>query len=447
MRLSDWLSRTKETRSGFARRIGLSPAAVTALCNDPAVWISRETAEKIARATRGAVTPDDFLGLDRRSKAHEETMMNQSRVATAIRAFERGEIVVVTDDDDRENEGDLIVAAVHATPEKVAFIVRHTSGIVCTPIPRDLARKLHLEPMIAANDAPLGTAFTVTIDYRHGLTTGISAEERCNTARALANPNVGPMDFVRPGHVFPLIAKDGGVLTRSGHTEAAVDLCRLAGLQPVGVICELVNDDGTVKRGPDVTKFAEEHGLEKVSVADLIAYRQRNERLIERVAEFDVDTPAGRARAVSYSTPFDPMQHVAIVFGDIRDGRSVPVRLHLESVVDDVFGTSQAIDRLMARMARDGRGVIVYLREGSVGVAKPAREAEKGPDPMTSAGDEAHASAANRAENWLEIGLGAQILKDLGVTSIRLIASRERRYVGLEGFGIAIEGTETLERC
>jgi len=446
MRLSDWLSRTKETRSGFARRVGLSPAAVTALCNDPAVWISRDTAEKIARATRGAVTPDDFLGFDRRSKAHEETMMNQSRVAAAIRAFERGEIVVVTDDDDRENEGDLIVAAVHATPEKVAFIVRHTSGIVCTPIPRDLARKLHLEPMIAANDAPLGTAFTVTIDYRHGLTTGISAEERCNTARALANPNVGPMDFVRPGHVFPLIAKDGGVLTRSGHTEAAVDLCRLAGLPPVGVICELVNDDGTVKRGPDVTKFAEEHGLEKVSVADLIAYRQRNERLIERVAEFDVETPAGRARAVSYSTPFDPMQHVAIVFGDIRDGRSVPVRLHLESVVDDVFGTSQAIDRLMARMARDGRGVIVYLREGSVGVAKPAREAEKGPDPLTAEG-EAHASAATRAENWLEIGLGAQILKDLGVTSIRLIASRERRYVGLEGFGIAIEGTETLERC
>ena len=289
MRLDQWLARTKETRSGFARRVGLSPAAITALCNDPGVWVSRETAEKIASATRGAVTPDDFLGLDTKSRAREETMMNQSRVAAALRAFERGEIVVVTDDDDRENEGDLIVAAVHATPEKLAFIVRHTSGIVCTPIPRDLARKLHLEPMIAANDAPLGTAFTVTIDYRHGLTTGISAEERCNTARALANPNVGPADFVRPGHVFPLIAKDGGVLMRSGHTEAAVDLCRLAGLPPVGVICELVNDDGTVKRGPDVAKFAEEHGLAIVSVADLIAYRQRNERLVERVVVDQLD--------------------------------------------------------------------------------------------------------------------------------------------------------------
>lgn len=373
--------------------------------------------------------------------------MNQSRVAAALRAFERGEIVVVTDDDDRENEGDLIVAAVHATPEKLAFIVRHTSGIVCTPIPRDLARKLHLEPMIAANDAPLGTAFTVTIDYRHGLTTGISAEERCNTARALANPNVGPMDFVRPGHVFPLIAKDGGVLVRSGHTEAAVDLCRLAGLPPVGVICELVNDDGTVKRGPDVAKFAEEHGLEIVSVADLIAYRQRNERLVERIAEFDVETPAGRARAISYSTPFDPMHHLAIVFGDIRDGRSVPVRLHLESVVEDVFGKSGTVDALMARMAREGRGVVVYLREGSVGVAKPAREPEAGADPLAAAEVEAHVSASHRAENWREIGVGAQILKDLGVSSIRLIASKERRYVGLEGFGIAIEGTETLERA
>ena len=445
MRLDQWLARTKETRSAFARRVGLSPAAVTALCNDPAVWISRETAEKIAAATRGAVTPDDFLGLAPRSKALEETMMNQSRVATALRAFERGEIVVVTDDDDRENEGDLIVAAVHATPEKLAFIVRHTSGIVCTPIPRDLARKLHLEPMIAANDAPLGTAFTVTIDYRHGLTTGISAEERCNTARALANPNVGPADFVRPGHVFPLIAKDGGVLMRSGHTEAAVDLCKLAGLPPVGVICELVNDDGTVKRGPDVAKFAEEHGLQIVSVADLIAYRQRNERLVERVEEFDVETPHGRARAIAYSTPFDPMHHLAIVYGDIRDGRSVPVRLHIESVVEDVFGTSNTLDKLMARMGREGRGVVVYLREGSVGVAKQAR-LEKAGEPLAAAELEAHASAADRAENWREIGLGAQILKDLGVASIKLISSKPRRYVGLDGFGIAIEGTEALER-
>jgi 3,4-dihydroxy 2-butanone 4-phosphate synthase/GTP cyclohydrolase II len=443
MRLDLWLQRTRESRSAFARRVGLSPAAVTALCNDASVWVSRDTAERIARATGGAVTPDDFLGLAPRSKAHEETMMNQSRVAVALRAFEAGEIVVVTDDDDRENEGDLIMAAVKATPEKMAFFIRHTSGIVCTPVTRDHARRLNLMPMVAANDAPLGTAFTVTIDYRQGLTTGISAEERCNTARALTNPNVGAADFVRPGHVFPLIARDGGVLMRSGHTEAAIDLCRLAGLAEVGILSELVNDDGTVMKGEAIARFAEAHGLATVSIADLIAYRQRHDRLVERVADFEIETRHGRARAVSYATPFDPMHHLAVVFGDIRDGRAVPVRLHLEQVVDDVFGARSALDRMTARMAREGRGVVVYLREGSVGVA--ARKPDVAADALTLAGDEAHATAAKRAEDWREIGLGAQILKDLGVASIRLFSSRERRYVGLEGFGIAIEGTETLD--
>ena len=193
------------------------------------------------------------------------------RVAAAIAAFGSGEIVVVRDDDDRENEGDLILAAVHATPEKLGFIVRHTSGIVCTPIPPATARRLQLQPMVADNTAPLSTAFTVSVDFRPGLTTGISAEERCNTVRAIANPNAGAEEFVRPGHVFPLVARDGGVLMRSGHTEAAVDLCRLAELTEVGVLAELVNDDGTVMRGPQVADFAGEHGLREVSVADLIA--------------------------------------------------------------------------------------------------------------------------------------------------------------------------------
>lgn len=443
MRLDHWLQRSKESRSAFARRVGLSPAAVTALCNDASVWVSRDTAERIARATGGAVTPDDFLGLAPRSKAHEETMMNQSRVAAALRAFEAGEIIVVTDDDDRENEGDLIMAASHATPEKMAFFIRHTSGIVCTPITRDHARKLNLMPMVAANDAPLGTAFTVTIDYKHGLTTGISAEERCNTARALVNPNVGAADFVRPGHVFPLIARDGGVLMRSGHTEAAIDLCRLTGLPEVGILSELVNDDGTVMKGEAIGRFAEAHKLAQVSIADLIAYRQRNDKLVDRVGEFDVETRHGKARAYSYATPFDPMHHLAIVFGDIRDGRAVPVRLQLESVVEDVFGVRPACDKLVAHMAREGRGVIVYLREGSVGVAR--RAATEDGDKLALAEVEAHPTAAKRAENWREIGLGAQILKDLGVASIRLYSSRERRYVGLEGFGIAIEATETLD--
>jgi 3,4-dihydroxy 2-butanone 4-phosphate synthase/GTP cyclohydrolase II len=448
MRLDDYLARTRETRSAFARRAGLSPAAVTALCNDAGCWISRETAERIHRATGGEVTPNDFLGLKGREAALKEMSMPQSRVAEAVRAFERGEIVVVTDDDDRENEGDLILAAVHATAEKLAFIVRHTSGIVCTPITREEARRLHLEPMVASNDAPLGTAFTVSIDYRHGLTTGISGEERCNTVRALANPNVGPADFVRPGHVFPLIARDGGVLMRSGHTEAAVDLCRLAGVPQVGVICELVNDDGSVKRGPQVVEFARQHGLKTVSVADLIAYRQRTETLIERIEDVAIETCAGPARAISFRTPFDPMHHLAVVYGDIRDGRSVPVRLHLESVIGDVFGRDDTMTRLMKRMASGGRGVIVYLREGSAGVARassrPRDALRDDPAGLDAAEKEQHRSAASRAEEWREIGLGAQILKDLGVTSIHLLSSRPRRYVGLEGFGIEIESTEAL---
>ncbi|WP_249693392.1 3,4-dihydroxy-2-butanone-4-phosphate synthase [Stappia sp. WLB 29] len=438
MRLDAWLTLNKETRSAFARRAGLSPAAVTALCNDPGVWVSRESAERIAAATGGEVTPNDLLGL----KGSTNVDMSQTRVAEALRAFERGEMLVVTDDDDRENEGDLIVAASLITPEQMAFMVRHTSGIVCAPMTRDNARRLRLDPMVADNDAPLSTAFTISVDYRHGLTTGISAEERCSTVRGLANPNAGAADFARPGHIFPLVAREGGVLMRSGHTEAAVDLCRLAGLPEVGVISELVNDDGTVKRGPQVAEFAARHNLKSVSVADLIAWRQRMERLVERIAEQPIETIAGPAYAVTYATPYDPMHHVAVVFGDILDGRNVPVRLQLESVLDDVFGDARVMDDVMRDFAARGRGIVVYLREGSVGVARQARRARTD---LAAAEAEEHHSAQAREEQWREIGLGAQILKDLGVNSITLLASRQRRYVGLEGFGIAIESTEIRE--
>src|SRR2546423_10503578 len=205
-----------------------------------------------------------------------------ARVDTVARAFAAGEIVVVTDDDDRENEGDLFVAASLCTPEKMAFIIRHTSGIVCAPLCAHEAKRLHLDPMVAANDAPLGTAFTVSVDVRHGLTTGISGEERTNTVRALANGNAGASDFVRPRHVFPPVAKDGGVLMRSGHTEACIDLCRLAGLPPVGVLAELMNDDGTVMRGAAVNQFAEHHKLKRITIAELIAYRQTRDKLVKR---------------------------------------------------------------------------------------------------------------------------------------------------------------------
>ena len=230
------------------------------------------------------------------------------------------------------------MAASRATPEKVAFMIRHTSGILCTPILEEDAKRLHLDPMVARNDAPMSTAFTVSIDYRHGLTTGISAEERANTIQALANGNVGADDFVRPGHIFPLVARTGGVLVRSGHTEAGVDLATLAGLPPVGLLAEIVNDDGTVKRLPQLLEFAAEHKLKITSIADLITYRQRREHLVERVREFSVNTSIGPARAFAYKTKFEDAEHLALVFGRIDGGRAAAVRIHREKLIEDIFG-------------------------------------------------------------------------------------------------------------
>lgn len=358
---------------------------------------------------------------------------SSSGVRDAVDVFARGEIVVVTDDDDRENEGDLILAAVHATPEKMAFIVRYTCGIVCAPITSEIARRLHLAPMVADSDAIHGTAFTISVDYKHGTTTGISADDRTATIRALANGNAGRADFVRPGHIFPLIAKDGGVLMRSGHTEAAIDLCRLAGIEPVAAICELVNDDGTVMRGPQVAAFARKHGLKRISVADLIAYRQAREKLVSRVGEFKIETEVGEFMGYAYVTPFDKVHHFAFVYGGIGDGRDVPTRLHRANVIEDVFSGAKSIHAALARFKAAGRGVLVYLREGTSGV------------PTTAIAEEVTASELERSRQWKDIGLGAQILRDLGITSIRLYATRSRTYVGLAGFGIEIASTEPFE--
>ena len=359
---------------------------------------------------------------------------SHSRVEAAIKAFAKGEIVVVADDYDRENEGDLFVAASLCTPEKMAFIIRNTSGIVCTPVSGELARRLHLEPMVAENEAPLGTAFTVSVDVRHGLTTGISAEERCNTVRALANGNSGAGDFVRPGHVFPLVAREGGVLMRSGHTEACVDLCRLASLPPVGVLSELTNDDGTVMRGPQVAAFAQKHGFAQVSIAELIAYRQSRDKLVERVGAFHVASEIGALNGYAYVTPFDQVHHMAFVYGEIGDGEGVLARLHRADVIGDVFGGAKPIHSALTRFKSAGRGVIVYLRDGTAGV--PVAEIPHNGDTGTEAA---------RSRQWREIGLGAQILKDLGISSIRLLTSSKRTYVGLGGFGIEIVETEPLE--
>ena len=361
-----------------------------------------------------------------------------NRVEEAIEAIARGEMVIVVDDDDRENEGDLIMAASHATAERVAFMIRHTSGILCTPVLEDKAAELNLEPMVARNDAPMSTAFTVSIDYKHGLTTGISAEERANTVLALTNSNVSARDFVRPGHIFPLVCRRGGVLVRSGHTEAGVDLAMLADCPPVGLLAEIVNDDGTVKRLPQLVEFAEEHALKIISIADLISYRQRREQLVERVREFRVRTPVGEARAFAYKTKFEDVEHLALVFGRIDGDRSVLVRIHREKLIEDVFGPQteheqNLLNVSLQRIEKLGGGVLLYLRGGFVGV------------PLESLYEaEANSRENARQHEWLEIGVGAQILRDLGVRNIRILAGREVDYVGLEGFGLKLESTELL---
>jgi 3,4-dihydroxy 2-butanone 4-phosphate synthase/GTP cyclohydrolase II len=429
MKLAAWLVRSGVKRGDFARRIGVSPGAVTQFCRADGAWVSRETAQRILTETRGAVTPNDFLdGAGAFNWGADMT----NPVGQAIEAIARGEIVVVTDDNDRENEGDMIVAAALCTTEKMAFIIRYGCGIVCTPLTGDEARRLQLAPMVAVNDAPLGTAFTVSVDVKHGMTTGISAEQRCNTVRALANPNMGASDFVRPGHVFPLIAREGGVLMRSGHTEAAVDLCRLAGKRPAAVICELANDDGTVMVGPQIETFAAKHGLKRISVAELIAYRQSRENLVEQVASFPVQTPIGEMTAHAYRTPFDTVLHFAFVHGAIGDGREVPARLQRADVIADIFGAG-AIPRVLQRFKEEGRGVLVYLRDGAAGV------------PAKLSGAEPQGSDSARASQWREVGLGAQILRDLGVTSIRLRTENPRKYVGLSGFGIEIAAIEPID--
>ena len=357
-------------------------------------------------------------------------------IPEAIQSFACGEMLIVTDDEDRENEGDLFVAACHCAPEQMAFIVRYTSGIVCAPLSSHEARRLRLEPMVPANDAPLHTAFTISVDARDRLTTGISAAERTRTVRVLADPASVPEDFVRPGHVFPLIANAGGVLMRAGHTEACVDLCTMAKLAPVGVLAELVNDDGTVMRGDDIEMFAARHRLKRVSIADLIAYRLMREQLVSRVSSFRMPLDRSDITVHIYATPFDRVQHFAFVRGTIGDGRNVPARLHRADVLTDVFGGAKVFRAALRRFEKEGRGVLVYLREGAGVPSTPDDTLQQTSDTM-------------RRAQWRDIGLGAQILRDLGVSSIvNLTSNPEREFVGLAGFGVAISRSEMLpEEC
>ena len=366
--------------------------------------------------------------------------MALNTIEEAIAAIANGELVVVVDDTDRENEGDLIMAATKSTPERIAFMIRHTSGILCVPMPADRAEGLNLQPMVANNRDPMRTAFTVSVDYKGGLTTGISAEERSNTIQALANDNCVAGDFVRPGHIFPLIAREGGVLTRSGHTEAAIDLATLAGVEPVGVLAEVVNDDGTVKRLPQLIEFAREHGLKIVSIEDLIEYRVRKENFVRRVDSFDVSAH-GRTISVNvYETPFDALQHVAITVGEVVGREEVPCRIHREHVLTDLLrGSATSKGWLDSALARfDDNGVFVLIRDPAV--LRPGDS----PSKPLEGDEEKHLSARQRRARWREVGVGAQILRDTGVRSIVLLSGHERQYVGIHGFGIRIARTEIV---
>ncbi|HEY0360091.1 MAG TPA: bifunctional 3,4-dihydroxy-2-butanone-4-phosphate synthase/GTP cyclohydrolase II [Mycobacteriales bacterium] len=370
-------------------------------------------------------------------------------IEQAVADIAAGKGVVVVDDEDRENEGDLIFAAEMATPELVAFMMTECRGLLCVPMEAAALDRLQLGQMVSENTERMSTAFTVSVDAREGVTTGISAADRAHTVRLLVDEETVAQDIVRPGHVFPLRAKEGGVLRRPGHTEAAVDLARMAGLKPAGVICEIVKRDGTMARLPDLTVFAAEHGLTLITIADLIAYRRRYERQVERVVEARIPTRHGEFTAAGYRSTFDDREHVALVRGDIGDGRDVLVRVHSECLTGDVFGSLRCdcgpqLDSALEAVAAEGRGIVLYVRghEGrGIGLLHKLQAYE-----LQDAG-------ADTVDANLELGLpadardygtGAQILADLGVQTMRLLTNNPAKRAGLEGYGLTVVGRVSL---
>ncbi|MDA8183727.1 MAG: bifunctional 3,4-dihydroxy-2-butanone-4-phosphate synthase/GTP cyclohydrolase II [Actinomycetota bacterium] len=375
-----------------------------------------------------------------------------ARVDEAIAAVARGEIVVVVDDEERENEGDLVMAAEMATPEKIAFFLAHTSGVICVPLTPERADQLELPLMVSANTESQRTAFTVSVDSKHGTSSGISAEDRVRTIRALIDPGTRPSDLNRPGHIFPLRYRPGGVLKRAGHTEATIDLVKAAGLSPAGVLCEVVSEDKTtMARLGELERFAERHGLLIISIADLIRYRRQKDKLVRRIAgPARIPTEFGDFKGYAYESVLDGEQHLAVVCGEVEGRENLLVRVHSECLTGDVFGSLRCdcgaqLREALRLIAGEGAGVVVYLRghEGrGIGLAHKLRAyhlQEQGHDTV-DANLELGLPVDSR-----EYGIGAQVLVDLGVTTMRLMTNNPSKYGGLEGFGLDVVERVPLE--